>query len=160
MFFGKYKHTIDSKGRVIVPSDLREATGQKIEKYGKGPTFYVMPGPGGCVHLFEEDQFADIVKKQFDLGLVALQKESELLRKFSSFGARRVCDSQGRIQIPEELVKYAGLKKDVVFLGLINRIELWDSETFDRRVSLSLVDFERLAEELAKEKREQQREGV
>jgi DNA-binding transcriptional regulator/RsmH inhibitor MraZ len=47
----------------------------------------------------------------------------------------------------------------VVFLGLINRIELWDSETFESRVSLSLVDFEKLAEELAKEKTRQEREG-
>jgi MraZ protein len=160
MFFGKYKHTIDSKGRVIIPSDLREATGEKIEKFGRGPTFYVMPGPGGCVHLFEEKQFADIVKKQFDLGLVALPKEVELLRKFSSYGARRVCDGQGRIQIPEELIKYAGLKKEIVFVGLINRIELWDCERFEGTGSLSLVDFEKLAEELAKEKSKQEREGV
>ncbi|MFH1422695.1 MAG: hypothetical protein ABIH42_08305 [Planctomycetota bacterium] len=159
MFFGKYIHTIDAKGRIIIPSELRDTAIENAEKHKKRPVFYIMPGPGGCLYLFEETKFDEIVNKQFDLGLVAPQNVTDLLRKFSSHAARRVCDAQGRIQVPEELITYSGLKKEIVFVGLVNRIEIWSSDSYHEKDSLSIVDFDKLAEELTKEKNKQEREG-
>jgi MraZ protein len=143
VFFGKYQHVIDRKNRVIVPSRLREAFAQETE----GLVFYVTPGLDKCLNLFPEETFNQFTEG-LGFGLMIVNKKRGLYRKFFSNVARRVCDRQGRIQIPEDLIEFAGLKDDVVFVGFKDRIELWDAENFKNLGQDDLQDFGKLAEEL------------
>lgn len=143
MFFGQYKHVLDSKNRVIIPSRLREAFGQKTE----GLVFYITLGLDKCLYLFPEETFNQYTE-ELGFKLLIGQKKRKTFRQFFSNVARRVCDKQGRVQIPEELIGFAGLKGEVVFIGFKDRIELWDAENFKEFGHEELQDFGKLAEEL------------
>ena len=143
MLFGKYKHTLDSKKRVIIPSRLRETIGEQTE----GLVFYITPGQDKCLYVFPEAIF-NTLTEDVGFGLLVGGKKREAFRKFFSNVARRVCDKQGRIQIPDELIDFAGLKGEVVFVGFKDRIELWDAGIFDELGQSSLQDFGEVAEKL------------
>ena len=143
MFFGSYRHTLDSKKRVIVPARLREALGQETE----GLVFYITPGMDKCLYLYPEPAFNEFTQ-ELGFGLLIDKKRRETFRAFFANSARRVCDKQGRVQIPEELLEYAGLRGEVVFLGFKDRIELWDKDIFEHLEQSGLQDFGKLAEEL------------
>jgi MraZ protein len=143
MFFGKYSHVLDRKNRVIVPARLREALGHETE----GLVFYITPGVDKCLYLFSEEAFSRYTD-ELGFKLLIANKKRGTFRKFFSNVARRVCDKQGRIQVPEKLIKFAGLKGEIVFVGFKDRIELWDAENFKDLGQDDLQDFGKLAEEL------------
>ncbi len=143
MFFGQYKHTVDSKNRVIVPARLREAMGRETE----GLVFFITRGMDKCLYFFPEETFDEYVE-QLGFKLLIGRKKRQTFRQIFSKAARRVCDKQGRIQIPENLIKIADLKDEVTFVGFKDRIELWDSATLEEMDKNTLQDFEKLAEEL------------
>ena len=143
MFSGKYKHVLDNKNRVIVPSRLREAMGKESE----GLIFYVAPGFDKCLYLLPESTFENYTQ-QMGYGFRISRKKREMFRKMLSNVERRVCDKQGRIQVPEDLIEFAGLKGEIVFVGFIDHIELWDAKNFDQLGQDRLQNFEELAEEL------------
>ena len=143
MFSGKFKHVLDSKNRVIIPSRLREGAGQQTE----GLVFHVGPGNDKCLYLLPEETFKDYTR-QMGYSFRISRKKREWFRKLLTNVERRVCDRQGRVQIPEELIKYAGLKDEVVFVGFIDHIELWDAREFNKLKQDKLQGFEELAEEV------------
>lgn len=143
MFFGEYKHVLDNKNRVIVPSRLREAIGQETE----GLVFYITPGQDRCLYLFPQETF-DAFMEKLSFSLLLGEKKRRTLRKFFAKVARRVCDKQGRVQIPENLIKSARLGTEVIFVGFNDRIELWDAAKYEEFEENGLQDFGKLAEEL------------
>lgn len=143
MFFGEYRHVLDSKNRVIIPSRLREAMGQETE----GLVFYITPGQDRCLYLYPQETF-DAFMEGMDFGLLIGEKKRLALRKFFANVARRVCDKQGRVQIPEKLIKSVGLGAEVIFVGFKDRIELWDAPRYKEFEENGLQDFGKLAEEL------------
>ena len=118
MFIGEYSHTIDAKGRLIVPSKFREQLGDE---------FVVTKGLDGCLFVYENSEW-----KSFEEKLHALPLTNANARKLTRFflAGATVCevDKQGRILIPAVLREFAGLEKDVVLAGAGNRIEVWSSE--------------------------------
>jgi len=143
MFSGKYKHNLDSKNRVIVPSRIREALGSETE----GLVFYLSPGTDKCLYLLPEETFREYTQ-QMGYGFRIDKKKREWFRKLVSNVERRVCDKQGRVQVPEKLIRYANLKGEVVFVGFIDHIELWNSEEFEKLGQDELQGFGELAEEM------------
>lgn len=121
MFSGEYFHSIDSKGRVIVPVKLREALGD---------SFVVTAGLDGCLYMYSNEEwnsFADKLKT-----LPESKKETRQIQRY--FFARAVTcelDKQGRILIPAKLREHAKLVKEVAFIGLLSKVEIWDKETWD-----------------------------
>lgn len=146
MFSGKYEHVLDTKSRVIVPSRLREAMGHETE----GLVFYVCPGFDKCLYLLPEGTFREYTQ-QLGFGFRIGRKKREMFRKLLSNVERRVCDRQGRIQIPEELVSFAELRDGVVFVGFVDHVELWNAKNFKELGQDKLQDFEKLAEEIIEE---------
>lgn len=118
MFKGEYNHTVDAKGRLIVPAKFRESLGDE---------FVVTKGLDGCLYVYSNEEWANIEEHFKDVSLTARDA-----RKFSRFlfaGATDCeVDKQGRILIPASLREYADLKKDVVLAGVFNKIEIWSRE--------------------------------
>lgn len=118
MFMGEYNHTIDAKGRLIIPSRFREQLGEE---------FVVTAGLDGCLFVYANEEW-----KSFEEKLRALPVSNPEARKFSRFflASASLCevDRQGRILIPAKLRAMAGLEKEVVLAGVGSRIEIWDKE--------------------------------
>lgn len=115
MLTGEYRHSMDPKGRVTVPSRFREELGER---------FYVMIGTDGCLNLLSEGEIAKVTEK---IKALPPRESKLLLRKTFGQAAEAEPDKQGRILIPEKLREYAGLTKDVTLVGASTRAELWDT---------------------------------
>ncbi len=115
MFMGQYTHTIDSKGRTIIPAKYREELGE---------TFVVTRGLDGCLFLYPYFEWEAFVGKLRELP--SNQSTRRLQRQFLSKAMEVTADRQGRMLIPALLRSGAGLEKDIVFVGMMNRVEIWD----------------------------------
>ena len=132
MFMGEYRHTVDPKGRLIVPSKFRELLGTE---------FVVTRGLDGCLFVYPMDSWTAYVDKLKKLPLT--DKNARLFMRFLIAGANTCeLDKQGRILIPAKLRKSAGLEKDLVFVGMINRVEIWDKDTFEAQTLGSEMSME------------------
>lgn len=118
MFMGEYSHSIDPKGRLIVPAKFREQLGEE---------FVVTAGLDGCLTIYASSDW-----KAFEEKIQALPLTNPSARKFSRFFLASACqcelDKQGRILLPQKLREMASLEKDVVLAGVGNRVEIWDRE--------------------------------
>ncbi len=137
MFMGEYSHTIDVKGRLIVPSKFREVLGEE---------FVVTKGLDGCLFVYPNDEW-----KSFEEKLATLPITNMNARKFTRFflagAATCEVDKQGRILVPGVLREFAQLEKDVVLIGVSSRIEIWSK---DRWENASVYDdVEEIAEHMA-----------
>ena len=120
MFMGEYNHTIDTKGRVAVPSKFRETLGE---------TFVVTLGLDGCLFVYPNNEWVNFVSK---LNSLPGSKEARQLQRYFMAGASECeVDKQGRILIPAKLRDQAGLNKDVVFVGVLSKIEIWSKERWE-----------------------------
>ncbi len=115
MFMGEYNHTVDTKGRLIIPSKFRELLGEE---------FIVTKGLDGCLFVFPQNEWLAFEEKLRALPLT--QKGARQFTRFFVAGATPCeLDKQGRILLPSTLREFAGLDKDVVLAGMLNRIEIW-----------------------------------
>ena len=115
MLIGEYQHNIDLKGRVIVPSRFREDLGE---------SFYVTKGLDSCLFVLSPQEWERLCSK---VSSMPVSKARGLQRFFFSGAVEAVPDKQGRILIPQNLRSYAGLNKDITFIGASSRAEIWDS---------------------------------
>ena len=138
MFMGEYSHTIDTKGRLIIPSRFREELGE---------TFVVTKGLDGCLFVFSDEEW-----KAFEIKLKSLPLTNKNARQFARFfvAGATPCelDKQGRILLPATLREFAGLEKDVVLTGMLNRIEIWSKEKWSENNSLDDVAMDEIAEQM------------
>ena len=144
MFTGNYRHTIDDNNRLAIPSSIRKCVDEKKE--GKG--FYITPGLDKCLAIYPPLHFKEITKKLSEL-MFTNQKARTFQRLFFSRSSSFVtCDKQGRIIIPQLHKDYAGLKKEVVIIGVMDRIEIWDLKHWNEFEEDNEQNFERDAEDL------------
>ncbi len=115
VFMGQYDHSIDAKGRIIIPAKYREDLGE---------TFVVTRGLDGCLFLYPQTEWQIFVDKLKELP--SNQNTRKIQRQFLSKAMEVVTDKQGRILIPSMLREAAALDKEVVFVGMMNRVEVWD----------------------------------
>ena len=121
MFKGEYNHSIDPKGRVIVPAKFREKLGD---------TFVVTKGLDGCLYGYANEDWQEFEDKLAALPLT--NKDSRQFTRFFMAGAADVeVDKQGRILLPQVLRDFAALEKDVVLVGVSKRIEIWDKDRWN-----------------------------
>ena len=117
--YGKYKHTVDPKGRLFVPSKLREELGE---------AFYVTLGLDHCLSVYTESGWQAILDKYNALPISQARK----MRFLFANAAKCEPDKQGRFLIPAELRQYAGITQDVTFIGQGGHAEIWDSAAYDK----------------------------
>lgn len=135
MFMGEYSHTIDTKGRLIVPAKFRE---------NLGDSFMVSKGMDGCLFVYSMEEWSRFEEKLADLPMTS--HESRKFMRFFLAGAAEVeVDKQGRILIPQTLRSHAELEKDVVLVGVARRIEIWSKQRWE---SADYADMDEIAEKL------------
>lgn len=137
MYMGEYIHSVDEKGRVIMPLKFREQLSQ---------TFYITKSIDRCLFVYDEEEWKLMYEKMRSLKLT-----SERARRFTRnmFGPARelTVDKQGRIIIPQNLRDYAGIDKEVVITGVATKIEIWSKEVFDENRKEEEEDFYELIED-------------
>lgn len=139
-FSGTYFHTIDEKSRLIIPRKLRELIDSDVE----GEGFFLTKGMAKCLVLYTPKQWqtlADRLREASPRG----QESQNFLRIFYGSAERVKSDQQGRIVIPENLRKLAELKREVAFVGVGNRIEMWDSDVYKQHLAETLAAYEEVA---------------
>ncbi len=138
MFMGEYSHTIDAKGRIIVPAKFRESLGNN---------FVVTKGLDNCLFVYTSEDW-----RKFEEKLRTLPLTNKDARKFTRFflagAAEMEIDKQGRILIPSVLREFAALEKDVVLVGVGSRIEIWDKASWNESISIYDDDMEEVAENM------------
>ncbi|NLP34381.1 MAG: division/cell wall cluster transcriptional repressor MraZ [Clostridiales bacterium] len=137
MFMGEFNHSVDAKGRIIIPSKFREDLGEE---------FVLTLGLDGCLFAYPYSEWELFVEK---LKTLPGTKEARQLQRYFMAGAAACeADKQGRILIPAKLRESAGLEKDIVFIGVLNKIEIWSKERWDENNDFEDVDAiaERMSE--------------
>ena len=136
MFMGEYNHTIDAKGRLIIPARFRELLGEE---------FILTKGLDGCLSIYPMDAW-----EAFETKLRALPLTNKNARTFTRFfvaGATNCeLDRQGRVLVPQPLREFAGLEKEVVLTGNLDRIEIWSKEKWSENCNYD--DMDNIAESM------------
>lgn len=139
MFIGEYAHSIDAKGRLIMPAKFREEL---------GITFIVTKGLDGCLFVYSKNEWAQLEEKLKTLPFTS--KDARTFNRFFFAGAIECeVDKQGRILISQNLRDYANLSKDVVIIGVSTRIEIWDKEKWDNYCNDEDVSPDDIAEKMS-----------
>ncbi len=122
MYIGQYCHSLDAKGRVIMPSRFREQLGEN---------FVVTEGYEGCLSVYSAEEW-----EKFIAQLMSLPTHSpdtrRVIRRIASGAVDCETDKQGRILLPAHLRNKAGIEKDVMIVGALTRVEIWDTEAWDK----------------------------
>ncbi|MFJ7950420.1 division/cell wall cluster transcriptional repressor MraZ [Lysinibacillus sp. NPDC096418] len=138
MFMGEYQHSVDAKGRLIVPAKFREALGE---------TFVVTRGLDNCLFGYPMNEWRKLEEKL--KGLPMTKKDTRAFARFFFSGATEVeIDKQGRINIPSTLITHAHLEKECVVLGVSNRIEIWAKDAWEIYFNESEQSFNEIAENM------------
>ena len=142
MFYGEYFHSIDRKGRLILPSRYREVSKANfIEK------FFVTRGLDKCLFMFSEEEWR---LQEVKFKSISFTKSQARIfnRLYFSGAVEAVADKQGRILLPEYLKDFAEIKREVVIVGVSNRIEIWAKDKWQEFYGGSRQSFEEIAEKL------------
>ena len=141
MFIGEYHHTIDEKGRIIIPAKFRDELGTQ---------FIVTRGIENCLFVYSLENWANITNKLNALPFT--KKDARTFNRFFMSGATNVeLDKQGRININTPLVDYAKLIKDCVVIGTGDRLEIWSKELWDSFFDSTKDSMSDIAENLFSE---------
>ncbi len=120
MFIGEYEHTVDAKGRVIMPAKLREDIGE---------TFILTKGLDGCLFAYSQQEWTNFEEKLKTLPLTN-KNARDFVRFFLSGAIECEIDKQGRFLIPGNLRAYSKLDKEIVIIGVGTRIEIWNKDAW------------------------------
>lgn len=140
-FLGKHKHTIDAKGRLSIPSKFRKATGE---------VFVLTLGLDKCLFFYPADEWRNVVKELRTLRFTN-RKTRFFTRQIASHACEVTVDGHGRIMVPQELRDLAGLEKDVLVVGAVERIEIWNPDEYAKYNNEFGLTYEQVAETLWEE---------
>jgi MraZ protein len=138
LFYGEYQHTIDSKGRVIIPSKFREGLGEK---------FILTKGLDNCLFAYSSDEWSNLEAKLKTLPLSSRDARA-FVRFFFSGATECEADKQGRVLIPQNLREYASLEKDIYIIGVSTRVEVWDKVKWENYSSDDNLSADKIAEKM------------
>ena len=136
MFMGEYNHTVDAKGRLIVPSKFREQLGEE---------FVVTKGLDGCLFVYDNTEWKALEEKLHALPLTNANAR-KVTRFFLAGATACEVDKQGRILLPAVLREFAGIEKEAVLVGVGSRIEIWSKDTWNKMNTYD--DMEEIAESM------------
>ncbi|ADG83014.1 MraZ protein [Thermincola ferriacetica] len=138
MFMGEFQHTIDAKGRVIIPAKFREGLGDK---------FIATKGLDNCLFLYPMEEWRLLEQKMKSLPFTRADARA-FVRFFFSGATECEVDKQGRILLPANLRSHARLDKEVVVIGVSTRVEIWSREEWEKYSRQSESTYEELAEKI------------
>ncbi|CDZ74734.1 Transcriptional regulator [Peptoniphilus sp. ING2-D1G] len=139
MLIGEFNHSIDSKGRVIIPSKFREDLQDQ---------FVMTKGLDHCLFVYPMEEWKKITDKIKELPMTSGPVRS-FVRTFFSGAQDQILDKQGRVIISQNLRDHANIDKDVVIIGLNTRVEIWGVEEWNSYKEEEALSYEDMAEKLA-----------
>ena len=138
MLIGEYEHTLDAKGRLIMPAKIRDDIGEK---------FIVTKGLDGCLFGFSQTEWSNFEEKLKTLPLTN-KNARDFVRFFLSGATECEIDKQGRFLITSNLREYATMDKEVVIIGVGTRIEIWNKEKWKSYNNDDTISADEIAENM------------
>lgn len=136
MFMGEYQHSMDDKGRLIMPAKFRESLGDK---------FIITRGLDNCLFVYTHEEWRILEEKLKSLPMT--QKNARAFVRFFFSGATEAeLDKSGRVSLPQNLREYATLEKEVIIIGVSNRLELWSKDNWNSYMAMTADSYEEIAE--------------
>lgn len=142
MFKGQFIYSVDSKGRVSIPAKLRKHIPAEAND-----TFTMTRGIDLCIDVYPQDQWNLFEQKLKNLNSYQ-QKAAKFKRMILQYAVEDNLDTQSRILIPQNLLQYAKIEKDVLILGALEKIELWNPKTYEEYINRSSETYEEIAAEV------------
>ena len=137
MFMGEYHFNLDDKGRLTIPAKLRADLGSN---------FIVTRGLDNCLFIYPKSEWNDIIERYRELPNT--RDARNFMRFFLSGATVNDFDKQGRINIQAPLKSYAKLNKECVIIGVNERIEVWDKESWENFISANEENINDIADKL------------
>ena len=139
LFYGEYQHSLDAKGRMIVPSKFREGLGEK---------FILTKGLDECLFAYSLEEWSNLEQKLKTLPFT--DKDVRAFVRFFFAGATECeLDKQGRILIPQNLRDYAKLEKELYIIGVSTRVEIWEKNKWEEYCKGDNMSPDKIAEKMA-----------
>ena len=139
MFKGQYSYSIDSKGRISIPAKLRKHVTPEAND-----TFVMTQGTATCIDIYPQDQW-----QQFEEKLLKLNPfnpmEAKFIRMIMQHASDDTLDAQSRILIPQNLIEYAKIEREVLILGALKKIEVWNPKVYEEYLKQSDETYESIA---------------
>lgn len=130
MFIGTYRHQFDEKCRLRMPTKFKDALGEG---------FIVAKGTNGCLFAFSKTEFEELYAKLSQVSIFDVEAQKPV-RALLASAFETEQDKQGRILLPQELRSYAKMQKNIVTIGVGNRVEIWAEEVFDEYNTVESYD--------------------
>lgn len=139
MFIGEHQHTLDEKGRIIIPSKFRADLGLE---------FVMTKGLDNCLFVYPKSEWQILEEKLKTLPLTSKDARA-FVRFFFSGASESTLDKQGRVLIPANLREHSRLDKEAVIIGVSTRIEIWSKDHWDNYIDEDNLSYESIAESMA-----------
>lgn len=139
MFIGEYQHSLDSKGRIIIPSKFREELGDE---------FVITKGLDNCLFVYPKNEWRILEDKLKSLPLTNKDARA-FIRFFFSGASESILDKQGRVLIPLNLREHSKIDKDAVVIGVSTRLEIWSKEQWESYIDEENLSYDSIAEKMA-----------
>ena len=140
MLTGDFRHSVDAKGRLIIPAKFRDSLGEN---------FVITKGMDDCLFVYPSDEW-----KEFEEKIKALPLTNKDARDFKRFmlgsAVEGDLDKQGRVLLPTSLREFAEIEKEVVLVGVLDKVEIWDKAKWDKSNSLVEGNIEDIAANMEK----------
>ncbi len=138
VFIGEYQHAIDNKNRIIVPSKFRDELGD---------AFILTKGLDGCLYIYTLNEWKNLEAKLGKLPLT--NRDARAFVRFFFSGANEInVDKQGRALVPQNLLEYASITKEIISIGVSSRIEIWSKEKW-KEYNESEINMDEIAEKMS-----------
>lgn len=137
-FIGDYRHNLDAKGRIAVPAQFRSLLGND---------FTITIGLDRCITVYTEEQWDKFYDELLELPNTK-KNARDYQRAFTANARKCEFDAQGRILLPQSLIRYGELTKECAIIGAGNHIEIWNAEKWDELCNHTLGNLDEIAEDL------------
>lgn len=138
MFFGSYAHNLDEKGRLVIPSKMRDELGSKA---------YILKGFDGALSIYKEIDFTNLIEQLKNLPFNKKNSRAYLRIQLAS-ACELDIDRQGRALLPTQLLNKYKIGKEVIVIGALDHIEVWNKAEYEQYENTADSSFEEIAEEL------------
>ncbi|MCI0707810.1 MAG: division/cell wall cluster transcriptional repressor MraZ [Ignavibacteriae bacterium] len=143
-FKGRYEYSVDSKGRVALPAKLR-----KNVSPAANDTFIITRGFEQCLFVYPQDEWNKVEESVRGLSPSNPQHRF-FVRTLLQWATDVQLDGQSRLSIPQDLLKFSGIENEVLILGVMERIEIWNPKIYEQYMNNQPATYETVAESVLK----------
>ncbi len=140
VFVGTFRHSVDDKKRLAIPAKWRAAAKGSQE-------FYVLPDPKNCLVVLPAVAMEKMLQKADEISIGEYERR-DVVRVIASRAHGTPCDKQGRVSLTDELLRHAGITKDAVLVGALNRFEIWSPERWEQLDRAAMANFAEAAKQV------------